>query len=119
MIFGRLRAFSYDALSKSLLPSLRVLWRGNKVDGLPRPANLLAPVSVLLRSEAGHRYSFGTIKLVIARDSVDRFGRNPHNFEAFLIADLAITTGGHRTFVLDKFHGIQGSAWKLIFRYGP
>ena len=79
--------------------------------------NLLAPVAVLLRREAGHRCTFDTIKLDIARDPTDRFGRNPHNFEVFLIADLAITTRGHRKFVLDK-NNAQGPAWKTIFRVG-
>ena len=64
--------------------------------------NLLAPVAVLLRSEVEHRCTFGTIKLDVARDFTDGFGRNPHNFEAFSIADLAITTGGHKKFVWTK-----------------
>ena len=52
-------------------------------EGLLR-VNLLAPVAVLLRREAGHRCTFDTIKLDIARDPTDRFGRNPHNFEALV-----------------------------------
>ena len=35
--------------------------------------NLLAPVAVLFRREAGHRYSFDTRQSSIARDPTDRF----------------------------------------------
>ena len=98
-------------------PSLRVLWRGKKVtriEGVLR-VNLLAPVVVLRRREAGHKCTFDTIKLDIARDPVLLFRRNPHNFEAFLIADLSITTRGPRKFVLDNSRWVQGPAWKTIF----
>ena len=80
--------------------------------------NVLAPVAVLHRSEVGHGCSFDTIKLDIARDPVLLFGRNPHNFEAFLIADLAITTRGHRKFVLDNKMASQGPPWRTNFRHG-
>ena len=73
--------------------------------------NRLASVAVLLRREVGHRWAEGTLQSSIVRDSVDRFGRNTHNFEACLFADLAITTRGHRKMVLDKMLGVQGSPW--------
>ena len=81
--------------------------------------NLLAPVAVLLRREVGHRCTFDTLQSIIARDFTDGFGRPPHNFEAFLIADLAITTRGHTKFVLDKQLTPQGPLWRTNFRHVP